>query len=151
MAVVHHQASCRAPLEVAFGYFDDYRNTPEWMFGITSFVPHGPIDHGLGAVFNAVFQVRPVRLHSTVEVIAWEQNAMVELDSVGGFSNRSRWSFEALGQDQTTLTVEFVYDVPGGIAGRALARALEPVVGLTVRHSDAALRRNIERLHPSVH
>jgi hypothetical protein len=40
--------------------------------------------------------------------------------------------------------VTFGYELPGGLAGRTLGRAFEPIVGLSVRHSDEALRRAIE-------
>ena len=41
----------------------------------------------------------------------------------------------------------FSYFLPGGLAGRAMGKALEPIVALSVRHSDAALRKNIEALY----
>jgi hypothetical protein len=40
--------------------------------------------------------------------------------------------------------VKLSYTVPGGLAGRAVGRALEPIVALSIRHIDSALRRNVE-------
>ncbi|MGI8678957.1 MAG: hypothetical protein ACR2LX_09770 [Jatrophihabitans sp.] len=43
--------------------------------------------------------------------------------------------------------MKFSYELPGGLAGKALGKAMEPIVGMSVRHSDAALRKNIEAAH----
>ena len=43
---------CEAPLDVVFAYVADYRNVPDWLFGVQTFEPVGDIDHGLGAVFD---------------------------------------------------------------------------------------------------
>jgi uncharacterized membrane protein len=144
MVDVHHEASCEAPREVAFGYLDDYRTATEWMHGLAEFRPVGERDHGLGARFEATYQVRPVRLHSTIEVTEWERDAVLGFVSVEGFVNSSTWRFRADGPNRTTIVVRFSYELPGGLAGRALGRALEPLVALSVRQTDHALRRAIE-------
>ena len=64
-----------------------------------------------------------------------------------GFKNWSRWQFAPEGPTRTKIDVTFGYELPGGLAGRALGKALEPVVALSVRHSDEALRREIEARH----
>jgi uncharacterized membrane protein len=144
MVDIHHQGACDAPLEVAFAYLDDYRNATDWMFGLAKFVPTGDKDHGLGAKFDGTFAVRPVKLHSTIEVTEWEQDEVIAFKSIKGFANESTWRFRADGPTHTKVDVKFSYFLPGGLAGRALGRALEPIVALSVRHSDAALRKNIE-------
>lgn len=144
MVDIHHEGSCAAPVDVAFGYVDDYRNATKWMFGLAEFAPEGDKDHGLGAVFNGTFQVKPVKLHSTVECTGWAQDELIAFTSVKGFKNTSVWRFVADGPDRTTVLVHFNYELPGGIAGRALGKVLEPIVGVSVRHSDEALRKQIE-------
>ena len=144
MVDVHHEASCEAPLDIAFGYVDDYRTATEWIFGLAELRPVDGRDHGLGATFDATFQVRPVKLHSTLEVTEWEQDAVLGFVSVDGFANSSTWRFHADGPTRTTIAVRFSYELPGGLAGRALGRTLEPIVALSVRQSDHALRRAIE-------
>jgi uncharacterized membrane protein len=144
MVDIHHEGSANAPLHVAFAYIDDYRTTPEWMFGISQFEPVGELDHGKGAVFQGTFQVKPVKLHSTVECTDWEQDRLIAFNSIKGFRNWSTWRFERISDNQTKVIVDFTYELPGGLAGKALGKALEPIVALTVRHSDAALRRNVE-------
>ncbi len=65
-------------------------------------------------------------------------------ESIKGFKNWSTWEFSALSPEQTKVTVTFSYDLPGGLAGRAMGKALEPIVAMSVRHTDAALRHAIE-------
>ena len=144
MVDIHHEGHAHAPLSVAFAYIDDYRTTPEWMFGLANFQPIGDLDQGLNAVFEGTFQVKPVKLHSTVKITAWEQDKLIKMESIKGFVNRSTWRFEAVNDTETRVVVDFTYELPGGLAGKALGKALEPIVALSIRHSDAALRKNIE-------
>ena len=144
MVDIHHEGHAHAPLSVAFAYIDDYRTTPEWMFGLAQFRPVGELDQGLDAVFEGTFQVKPVKLQSTVKITAWEQDKLIRMESIKGFVNRSTWRFEALNDTETRVLVDFTYELPGGLAGKALGKALEPIVALSIRHSDAALRKNIE-------
>jgi uncharacterized membrane protein len=149
MVDIHHEGSCAAPVDVAFGYVDDYRNTTKWMFGLAEFTPEGDKDHGLGSVFNGTFSVKPVKLHSTVECTDWKQDELIAFTSVKGFKNSSTWRFIADGPDRTTVKVDFTYELPGGIAGRALGKVLEPIVAMSIRHTDEALRKQIEEQYAS--
>jgi uncharacterized membrane protein len=147
MVEIHHEGSCEAPVAVAFAYVDDYRNTTKWMFGLAEFVPQGELDHGLGSVFRGTFQVKPVKLHSTVECTGWKQDELIAFESIEGFKNSSVWTFIPDGPDRTKVDVRFSYELPGGLAGRALGRALEPIVAMSLRHTDEALRKQIEEQH----
>lgn len=143
MVDIHHQGSCAAPVDVAFAYVDDYRNATRWMFGLATFEPDGDKDHGTGAVFNATFHVKPVKLHSTVECTDWKQDGLIAFESIKGFKNSSLWRFTSTGPTTTKIEVRFSYEVPGGLAGRALGKALEPIINLSLRHSDEALRKQV--------
>ena len=144
MVHIHHEASAKVPVSVVFAYIDDYRTTPDWMFGLESFTPIGDKDQGLDAVYDGAFHVRPVKLHSTVKITGWEQDALIEMDSIKGFKNRSVWHFERVSDTETNVIVDFYYELPGGLAGKALGRALEPIVAMSIRHSEHALRKNVE-------
>ena len=144
MVDIHHEGFCAAPVDVAFAYVDDYRNATDWMFGLARFEAVGDQVQGKGAVFDATFQIKPVKLHSTIEVDEWEQDGLISFESVKGFRNWSKWRFEADGPSRTKISVVFSYELPGGLAGKALGRVLEPIVMLSLRHSDEALRREIE-------
>ncbi len=144
MVDIHHEGYADAPVAAAFAYIDDYRNAPSWMFGLAKFeAVDSTKTHGVGAVFDGTFQVKPVKLSSQVEITEWEQDSLIALTSVKGFKNSSVWHFTADGPERTKLTVKFSYALPGGFAGKALGKAMEPVVAMSVRHSDAALRKNI--------
>ncbi|SHG25882.1 Polyketide cyclase / dehydrase and lipid transport [Jatrophihabitans endophyticus] len=148
MVHLHHDGIAEAPVAVAFAYIDDPAHVPTWMFGVERFEVRDPATpRGLGAVFDATFHVKPVKLASRVEITQWEQDRLIALTSIKGFSNSSVWRFEPDGPDRTKISVEFSYDLPGGIAGKALGRAVEPVVAMSVRHSDAALRKHIAEHH----
>ena len=43
------------------------------------------------------------------------------------------------------MTVDFRYDLPGGLAGKALGKIIEPFVAQAIRHTDATLRRQVEQ------
>ena len=144
MVDIHHEGSCEAPVDVAFAYLDDYRNATKWMFGLAKFEPIGGKDQGLGAEFEGTFQVKPVKLHSTIKITEWEQDKVIAFESIKGFRNWSTWNFMADGPTRTKIQVTFSYELPGGLAGRAMGKALEPIVAISVRHSDEALRREIE-------
>lgn len=144
MVDIHHEAVADVPIEVAYAYVDDPSNVPEWMFGISAFDPVDPAKaHGLGAVFDSVFAVKPVKLKTRVEITGWAENELIELKSISGFTNSSTWRFEPLGPTQTKVSVTFSYELPGGIAGKALGKVIEPVIALTVRQSDANLRKHM--------
>src|SRR5947207_13725114 len=144
MVAIHHEGHAHAPLGVTFAFLDDYRNATKWMFGLAQFVPNGDQDQGLGAKYDGKFQVKPVSLHSTILITEWEQDALIAFKSISGFRNESRWRFEALGPEETKVIVDFEYWLPGGIAGKALGKALEPIVALSVRHSDHELRKCVQ-------
>jgi uncharacterized membrane protein len=149
MVDIHHEGFCAAPVAVAFAYLDDYRNATDWMFGLARFEPAGEQVQGLDAQFDATFQVKPIKLSSRIKITGWEENKLIAFESIKGFHNWSTWRFFDEGPERTKIEVEFSYELPGGLAGKALGRALEPVAALSVRHSDEALRREIEQRHRS--
>jgi uncharacterized membrane protein len=144
MVDIHHEGSCAAPLEVAFAYLDDYRNATDWMFGLSRFEPVGEKSQGLGAEFEGTFSVKPVKVHSTIRVTQWRHQEIIGFESIKGFRNWSTWRFFADGATRTRIVVTFSYELPGGLAGKAMGRVFEPIAALSVRHSDEALRREIE-------
>jgi uncharacterized membrane protein len=144
MVDIFHAGSYEAPVEVTFAYLDDYRTATQWMFGLTAFEPVGQRNQGLDATFDATFRVKLIKLRSTVQVVGWEQDALIAFKSIKGFDNESNWRLTSLGPTTTKVSVKLSYTVPGGLAGRAVGRALEPIVALSIRHIDAALRRNVE-------
>jgi uncharacterized membrane protein len=136
-------ATCRAPLEVAFGYVADYRNIPAWMLGIERFVPVGDQDRGEGAEFDVTAKFG-VRLHSRIRATEWVDHRVIGMESVRGVAVCSRFLFEGAGSG-TSITAEVSYRLPGGHAGRVMHRAVGPFVSRVVQHANHALVAGIER------
>jgi uncharacterized membrane protein len=137
------ESTFRAPLEVAFAYTADYRNVPDWLYGISKFEPVGDKDYGLGAVFDGSMNLGAT-LHSRIEVNEFEENRLIGFDSIKGFKNSSRWTFSALDAKHSTVVADVSYELPGGIAGKALGKVIEPFVKIAVKHSSAALQKAVE-------
>ncbi|MCJ0905475.1 SRPBCC family protein [Rhodococcus sp. ARC_M6] len=144
MIHVRHSAVAAVPVDVAFAYIDDYRNVPNWMFGVSEFVPNGEFDQGLGATFDAAMQIGPSTLRSKLEVTEWEKDRIITLSSLGGVSNSSTWEFTAVDDSKTELSVDFAYKLSDGLAGKALGMLVGPFVENAVRGSEETLRRNLE-------
>ncbi|MCD5421074.1 MULTISPECIES: SRPBCC family protein [Rhodococcus] len=145
MIHVRHSAVADIPIDLAFSYVDDYRNVPDWMFGVARFQPVGEQVSGLGAVYDSTMRIGPKDLDSRVEVVEWERNRVIVLDSIAGFRAASSWTFTDLG-DATRLDVDFGYRLPGGIAGRTLGMLIEPIVGTAIRQTEHALRTRLGQL-----
>lgn len=147
MGLVRISAVAQTPIAVAFAFVDDYRNVPKWMFGVTQFDPLGAQLSGLGAKFDAVMQLGPKAIKSKISVTEWEQDAVITLTSYEGMSNSSNLSFKAIDADRTEITVAFSYDFAGGLAGKALARVVEPAIHAALRQTEKNLRKVIEEHH----
>ena len=147
MVQVRASAVGDVPVEAAFRYVDDYRNVPSWMYGISKFEPSGSQITGVGAVFEATIKLGPATLNTTVECTRWEENRLIALTSIKGFKNTSTWEFAAHGDDQVELTAVVDYELPGGLAGRALGKMIEPFVSIAVSHTERTLRQRMEEHH----
>jgi ribosome-associated toxin RatA of RatAB toxin-antitoxin module len=143
MPHIHHEGLVEAPVEVLFAYVDDYRNTTKWLFGLSKFDPTSEVTSGLGSTFDGTFAVKPIKLHSSVKIVEWVQGAVIAVESYKGFQINQRWEFSATGPETSKVIVDVRYELPGGLAGKAMGRAIEPIVALSVRHSDDSLRKHV--------
>jgi uncharacterized membrane protein len=134
-----------APAEVVFGYVDDYRNTTKYMKDLTKWQPKGDKTHGKGARFEVAMKAGPMTLDSSVEITTWSENTAIGWVSQTGFKQNGTWSFRAAGSG-TTVTFDMEYDLGGGIAGRLVAKAAEPIVRLNIERSVDALKAQTEKL-----
>lgn len=137
------EETCRAPLERTFAYVADYRTIPAWMLGVREFVPVTDQVSGCGAEYDVSLQLGvPLRLR--IRTVEYDENRAIGMDSLSGFTARSRWYFEADGPERTRVTATVSYDLPFGPAGRVLGRAIAPVARQAVGHISHHLRRNLE-------
>jgi ribosome-associated toxin RatA of RatAB toxin-antitoxin module len=147
MPHIHHKGAADAPLSVLFAYVDDASHTVDWLFGLSRFDPNTEQLSGLGATYDGTFSVKPIKLHSSVRITEWELDKVIALESYKGFQIASQWHFSSTGSETSTVEVDFEYELPGGLAGRAMAKAFEPIVALSIRHSDESLRKNVAAVY----
>ena len=137
--------SIKAPVDVVFGYVDDYKNTTKYMKDLTLWEPVGSLTHGKGAVFEVAMKAGPKSLESTVDITAWTENKTIAWVSSEGFTQKGRWTFASKGSG-TEATFELDYDLGGGIAGKMLAKVAEPVVRMNIVKSVENLKLQTEKL-----
>jgi uncharacterized membrane protein len=134
-----------APVETVFAYVDDYRNTTKYMKDLTKWKPTGEQTHGKGSEFDVGMRAGPTTLASTVHITTWTENRTIGWTSKQGFKQTGKWTFKPKG-DETEATFEMEYEFGGGIAGRMLGRAAEPIVRSNLERSVGALKTNTEKL-----
>jgi len=54
--------------------------------------------------------------------------------------------FAPVGDNRTELSVDFGYELPGGLAGKAMGKLIEPFVVTAIKQTEANLRKQIEAL-----
>jgi uncharacterized membrane protein len=86
----------------------------------------------------------PMTLSSVVDITVWTENRAIGWTSREGFKQTGRWSFDEHGHS-TEATFDMDYELPGGIAGRILSRAADPVVRGNIQQSVRALKQHVER------
>ncbi|EOM75147.1 SRPBCC family protein [Rhodococcus rhodnii] len=144
MIWIRHSGVTAVPAPLAFEYVSDHWYVPDWMFGLSRFDPVGDVERGLGAKYAASLKLGPKVFEATVRTTEWTENELFVLETVDGFAHSSRWHFEAVSPDETRLNVEFGYGLPGGLAGKALGKLVEPMVGEAVRRTESELRTKLE-------
>jgi uncharacterized membrane protein len=134
-----------APVATVFAYVDDYRNTTKYMRDLVKWQPTGKVTHGKGAQFDVGMRAGPTTLTSVVDITTWTENTAIGWHSNDGFKQIGIWAFKPKG-DKTQVTFEMEYEFGGGIAGRLLGRAAEPIVRGNLQRSVEALKLNTEKL-----
>ncbi|MBV8301885.1 MAG: SRPBCC family protein [Candidatus Dormibacteraeota bacterium] len=137
-----------ATVETVFAYVDDYRNTTKYMVGLTKWKPTTDVTHGKGAKFEVAMKAGPATLGSIVDISLWSENKAIGWHSVEGFKQKGQWAFRRAG-DGTDVTFTMEYELPGGIAGRMLSRAADPVVRSNLQRSVKQLKQHTEKLKPA--
>lgn len=140
---VHHKGVVAAPLSFVFDYVADYRNLADWMFGIQKMALVSGTPNEPASRYDAAIKLGAT-IKTTFEVTEKQQNSLFATESRAGFSNQSKWVFRAIDEETTEIEMGVDYQLPGGLAGRALGKVIEPFVSIAVSHSDEKLRGIIE-------
>ncbi|RIT49500.1 SRPBCC family protein [Mycobacteroides abscessus] len=142
MLEVNFQAVCEAPVSVAWEYLSDWRNAVKYMDGMEKYVPTGPLEKGLGSTFEGVMRVGPTPLTSNVETVAWDENQLAVYKSTSGVDTITKYRFTEIDANRCEVEYRMVIQLPGGIAGRAMEKVIEPLV----RTSAANTEKNMVRV-----
>ncbi|MGH7747078.1 MAG: SRPBCC family protein [Candidatus Dormibacteria bacterium] len=134
-----------APVSAVFAYVDDYRNTTKYMKDMTKWEPAGSQTHGLGSRFALSMKVGPLNIDGEVEIDTWVENQAIGWKTLKGFKQDGSWSFEEKGGG-TEATFSVDLDLPGGIAGKMMAKAVEPAIKATLEGSVKQLKAQTEKL-----
>lgn len=133
-----------APVKTVFDYVDEHSNTTKYMKDLTKWAPVGANSHGKGAKFAVAMKAGPMTLSSVVDITTWTENKAIGWTSIEGFKQTGKWTFKPHG-DGTQVTFDMEYELPGGIAGRMLSRAAEPIVRGNIEQSVRNLRSQVEK------
>ena len=145
MGQISIRETIEAPVATVFAYVDDHRNTTKYMKDLVKWQPTTDVTHGRGAKFAVGMKAGPTTLNSVVDINAWTENKTIAWTSLEGFKQTGRWSFKAQG-DRTDVTFDMEYEFGGGIAGRMLGRAAEPIVRGNLEASVRNLKSQTEKL-----
>jgi uncharacterized membrane protein len=137
-----------APVATVFAYVDDYRNTTKYMKDLVKWQPTGKVTHGKGARFDVGMRAGPTTLTSVVDITTWTENTAIGWHSNEGFRQIGIWAFKPKG-DKTQVTFDMEYEFGGGIAGKLLGRAAEPIVRGNLQRSVEMLKLHTEKLGTS--
>lgn len=144
MVHIHHRGEAGVPTEFAFAYMADFDNLKDWLYGFQRATLIGDIPHRqVGAMYEGAVKIGAT-LKATIRVTEYVENSVMSTESVSGFSNQTRWQFESLGPERGALTVDVHYQLPGGLAGKALGAAIEPFVAIAIRVTETKLRHILE-------
>ncbi len=136
-----------APVATVFAYVDDYRNTTKYMKDLVKWQPTGKVTHGKGAQFAVGMKAGPTTLTSVVDITTWSENTAIGWHSNEGFKQIGLWAFLPKGE-KTKVTFDMEYEFGGGIAGKLLGRAAEPIVRGNLQRSVETLKLHTEKLGP---
>jgi ribosome-associated toxin RatA of RatAB toxin-antitoxin module len=134
-----------ATAETIFSYIDDYKNTTKYMKDLVKWQPTGKTTHGKGAQFAVGMKAGPTTLSSVVDITTWTENRAIGWTSREGFKQTGKWALKPRGDD-TEVTFDMDYEFGGGIAGKVLGRAAEPIVRMNLEKSVENLRLQTQKL-----
>ncbi len=114
------QASIRieAPPEAVFDYVNDWRTATKYLRRLVRWEPADPsAETGVGTVFRVGIQAGPTRLDGKLEVTEYVRPERITIRSIDGPRVDGGWRFAAA-DGGTNVTLDALFDLPGGIAGR---------------------------------
>lgn len=143
MTQILSSSTISVPTTFAFDYVTDFSLMPEWLYGIQEIRCVNNVPSGVGARYEGSIKVGAT-LRSSIEVTAQEPNRLLATESRAGITNQTSWLFRELAEELTEIHMTIDYELPGGIAGRVLAKAIEPFISTSVTSTERNLKSNLE-------
>lgn len=143
MTTISASNTIKLPPEVVFDYVTDFRWMPDWVFGLHSVEPVGDQSIGLGTEFRGNGKIGPIGMTGIGRVSEWQPNKLftVELFTNNGIKASCTSTLTRIEPELTHVDITVGYTFPGGLTGKLIQRAIEPLLGSGIRSSVRTLRR----------
>lgn len=140
MSMREFQASVDVPadLPAVFAHLDDPSLTTSYFDGLARWEPRSPVRiHEVGTIIDAAVNVGGTRRETAVVVTERTPDELITWGPAEGFPVGGGWVLREAAHG-THVVFRLEIEVPGGVAGRLLAKGIEPTVRSVV---DRSLRR----------
>ncbi len=144
MGQVTTTTTIEADVQAVFDYVSDYRTATKYSKDLKKWEPVTEVTDDLGAQFDVALQLGPKAFESRVEVDSRNEPETFGWSSISGFQHSGRYSFARAGEGRTEVTFVFDYTLPGGMAGRLLARTTEPLLRSSLAGNLKTLKQQVE-------
>lgn len=137
MATIAAEGLTDAPLERVFDYLANSANVQQWFYGVQKFEPLTDLTRGLGSKYAITVNVgRPIT--AKFECTEFVDNELIAVETFDGPTASSRWTFAREGAG-TRINGAFEYTLPGGVAGAAMGKLVQPFAAIAARQTTANL------------
>jgi uncharacterized membrane protein len=144
MGQVTTSTTIEADISTVFDYVSDYRNATKYSKDLKKWVPVTDVTDDVGAQFDASLQLGPKAFDSRVEVNFRQDPEQFGWTSISGFDHSGRYALSAVGEGRTEIVFVFDYTLPGGMAGRLLAKTTEPLLKASLASNLKTLKQQVE-------
>ncbi len=121
------QATIAASPETLLGCLADYKCAELCIEGLEQLAPTGGKTAGEGAKFDAVLQLGPRTLRTTIEITKLDSGRSITWASAGDEGQSLTFDLQPE-QDKTLVSLTVSYEEPGGIGGALIALFVEQTV-----------------------
>lgn len=143
MTTISASNTIKLPPEVVFDYLTDFRWMPAWVFGLHTVEPVGEHSMGLGTEFRGKGKIGPVGMTGTGRISEWQPNRLftMEVFTNNGIKASCTFTLTPIEPELTRVDITVDYAFPGGLAGKLIQRAIEPLLGSGIRSTVHTLGR----------
>jgi len=131
------------PVEKAFEFVADYRNTTRYQKQFSRFQCLGEPTYGLGLTVDARGRFRGLPIRSTLRIVQFVKHELIVSKSVAHFKSTAEWRFTPV-EGKTKIRFVASYDWPVPIPGRTLKRMIEAEIEAMTESSLRELKRLLE-------